>query len=298
MKQIKKILYTLLFPKTFIVVICVPVAAALLIYTFGFYGEKGPIAYVSYIFSAYALAIFCLRLNSVVHRAKNLVNGIANRNQYITRYMTDTSFKTKITLSISLALNIGYAILKFVTGIFYSSAWFITLAVYYILLMFMRFLLLRHVGRNVSDMAAEWKRCRACGIALLFMNIILTGMVVLILKRNEGFEYAGYLIYAMALYDFYTITMAVINLIKSRKHNRPVLTAAKVINVTTALITILSLETAMLTQFGSDTDPAFRHNMIACTGGGISVIIIIMAAFMIVKAAKNLKESDFNNFET
>lgn len=298
MKQIKKILHTLLFPKTFIVVICVPVAAALLIYTFGFYGEKGPIAYVSYVFSAYALVIFCLRLNSVVHRAKNLVNGIANQNQYITRYMTDTSFKTKITLSISLALNIGYAILKFVTGIFYSSAWFITLAVYYILLMFMRFLLLRHVGRNVSDMAAEWKRCRACGIVLLFMNIILTGMVVLILRRNEGFEYAGYLIYAMALYDFYTITMAVINLIKSRKHNRPVLTAAKVINVTAALITILSLETAMLTQFGSDTDPAFRHNMIACTGGGISVIIIIMAAFMIVKAAKNLKKADFNNSET
>lgn len=298
MKQIKKILHTLLFPKTFIVVICVPVAAALLIYTFGFYGEKGPIAYVSYVFSAYALVIFCLRLNSVVHRAKNLVNGIANQNQYITRYMTDTSFKTKITLSISLALNIGYAILKFVTGIFYSSAWFITLAVYYILLMFMRFLLLRHVGRNASDMAAEWKRCRACGIVLLFMNIILTGMVVLILRRNEGFEYAGYLIYAMALYDFYTITMAVINLIKSRKHNRPVLTAAKVINVTAALITILSLETAMLTQFGSDTDPAFRHNMVACTGGGISVIIIIMAAFMIVKAAKNLKEADFNNSET
>ena len=48
-------LHALLFPKTIVIAICAPVAAALLMYTFGFYGERGVVAYISYAFSAYAL---------------------------------------------------------------------------------------------------------------------------------------------------------------------------------------------------------------------------------------------------
>lgn len=298
MESLKKFLKALIFPKTIVIVLCVPIAAALLIYTFGFYGESGIVAYISYVFSAYALIILCTGIGLAAKRVgktKNKVVEIASQNPYVNRYMKDAAFKTKISLLLSLVLNAGYAVLKFVTGIFDGSAWLITLAAYYVLLMIMRLLLLRHLGRSTSDMKSEWKRCRACGIVLIFMNIILIGIVVLVLRRNEGVEYAGYLIYAMALYDFYTMTMAVINLIKSRKHNSPVLTAAKAINVAVALITMLSLETAMLTQFGGDSDPAFRHDMIAYTGGGICIIVIIMAVFMIAKATQSLKRMNFNN---
>ena len=195
----------------------------------------------------------------------------------------------------SLALNTGYAVLKFVTGIFYGSAWLITLAAYYTLLLTMRFLLVLHIHRNTRDMAAEWKRCRACGVVLLFMNIVLTGMVVLVLRRGEGFVYPGYLIYAMALYDFYTMTMAIVNLVKSRKQKSPVLTAAKVINVAAALIAMLSLETAMITQFGAEDGEVFRHTMIALTGGGICVIMVIMAVLMIARSIKNIRELKHQN---
>lgn len=64
------------------------------------------------------------------------------------------------------AVNTGYAVLKFAAGIFYGSAWLITLAAYYTLLLTMRFLLLLHINRNTRDMAAEWRRCRACDVVL------------------------------------------------------------------------------------------------------------------------------------
>lgn len=300
MERVKKVIRAVLFPKAAVIVLCAVLAVLLLIYTFGFYGTSGWIAYVSYIFSAYALVILCIGLwsmknSAAVKRMKDTVLEMAGQNSYVSRYRADIVFKTKISLLLSLVLNTGYAVLKFVTGIFYGSAWLITLAAYYTLLLTMRILLLLHIHRNTRDMAAEWKRCRACGVVLLFMNIVLTGMVVLVLRRGEGFAYPGYLIYAMALYDFYTMTMAIVNLVKSRKQKSPVLTAAKVINVAAALIAMLSLETAMITQFGAEDGEVFRHTMIALTGGGICVIMVIMAVLMIARSIKNIRELKHQN---
>lgn len=300
MERVKKVIHAVLFPKAAVIVLCAVLAAILLIYTFGFYGTSGWIAYVSYAFSAYALVIVCIGLwsmknSAAVKRMKDTVLEMAGQNPYVSRYMADIVFKTKISLLLSLALNTGYAVLKFVTGIFYGSAWLITLAAYYTLLLTMRFLLVLHIHRNTRDMAAEWKRCRACGVVLLLMNIILTGMVILVLQRGEGFVYPGYLIYGMAMYDFCTMTMAIVNLVKSRKQKSPVLTAAKVINVAAALIAMLSLETAMITQFGAEDGEVFRHTMIALTGGGICVIMVIMAVLMIARSIKNIRELKHQN---
>lgn len=300
MGRVKKVIRAVLFPKAAVTVPCAVLAAVLLIYTFGFYGTSGWIAYVSYAFSAYALVIVCTGLWSMKNsgkakRMRDAVLEMAGKNPYVSRYMTDIVFKTKISLLLPLALNTGYAVLRFAAGVFYRSAWLITLAAYCTLLLTMRFLLLLHIHKNPGDMAAEWKRCRACSVVLLFMNIILTGMVMLVLRRGEGFVYPGYLIYAMALYDFYTMTMAVVNLVRSRRQKSPVLTAAKVINAAAALIAMLSLETAMITQFGAEEGEVLRHTMIASTGGGICVVLTVMAVLMIAGSAKNIRELKFQN---
>ena len=67
------------------------------------------------------------------------------------------------------------------------------------------------------------------------------------------------------------------------------MSAAKAINLTAALVSMLSLETAMLTQFGAAEDPMFRQIMTASTGAGISMIVLGMAVFMIVRSTKQMK---------
>lgn len=52
---------------------------------------------------------------------------------------------------------------------------------------------------------------------------------------------------------------------------------------------MLSLETAMLTQFGAADDPAFRRIMTASTGAGISAIVLGMAVFMLRRSAGELR---------
>lgn len=175
------------------------------------------------------------------------------------------------------------------SGILYRSVWFVTLAVYYILLAVMRASLLHYVRKGGKNKASEWLRYRLCGIILLFMNIALAGIVILVVHQNSGFEYPGMLIYVMAMYAFYAAITAVWNVVKFRKYGSPVMSAAKAINLTAALVSMLSLETAMLTQFGTANDPKFRQIMTASTGAGISMIVLGMAIFMIVRSTKQMK---------
>ena len=89
---------------------------------------------------------------------------------------------------------------------------------------------------------------------------------------------------------FYAVISAAIHVVKYRKHQSPVMSAAKVISLSSALVSILSLETAMISQFGDSSDTWFRPVMIACTGAGVCAIILGMAIYMIVHSTKQLKK--------
>ena len=65
----------------------------------------------------------------------------------------------------------------------------------------------------------------------------------------------------MAMYAFYSVITAVVNLVKFRKHGSPILPEAKAINLVAAMVSILSLETEMLAQFGEDDELNRRRSM-------------------------------------
>lgn len=96
------------------------------------------------------------------------------------------------------------------------------------------------------------------------------------------------LIYVMALYAFYVTISGVISLVRTRKYKSPVLSAARVVSLASALVSMLSLEVAMLAQFGGGE--FFRRAMIASTGGAVCLILVGMASAMIVRATKELKQ--------
>lgn len=214
--------------------------------------------------------------------------------------MCDVRFRTELALYGGLFINFLYIGMKLFSGIYYRSLWFVALAGYYILLAVMRFILL-HRGKNRTEKLpkkSEIKRYQMCGITLLIMNFALAGIVIFMVYQNKGFDYPGLLIYGMAIYSFYSVITAVINLVKFRKHGSPLLSAAKVINLVAAMVSILSLETAMLAQFGGDDDPLFRKAMTGATGGAVCTVVIVIAVFMIWKSAKLLRSLKINNSET
>lgn len=203
------------------------------------------------------------------------------------RYRTDIHFRNRISLHAGLTVNLAYIIIKLSTGIYFRSAWLIALAVYYILLAVMRLFLIR--CRPDSGEADQFRRYRFCGFVLLIINQALAGIVIFIVNQNRGFQYPGVLIYAMALYSFYAVITAVVNVLRTRRRQSPVLSATKAVNLVAALVSILSLTTAMLARFGGGDDPQFRRTMTAAVGGGVCTIVIGMAIYMIWRANKNLR---------
>lgn len=293
MEKWKQIFNKLLFPGTAVIILGVPAAAALLYYTFAYAHENDPIAYAAYFFSAYITVIACA---AVPPLAKD-VSALVHRNRYLHRYLTDIPFRTHISLYLSLGINASYAVLKLLLGMYYHSVWFGTFGVYYSLLAIMRFLLLRHARQHAlgKDMVAELKKYRLCGMIFIPMNIAMSGAVVLILKYNKGFEYTGYLIYVVAMYAFYAMSAAIVNLIKYRKYRSPVMSASKMIRLASALVSILSLETAMLSQFGDSNNLFFQQVMTASTGAGICIIMLGIAVYMMTHATKQLKRLQANS---
>jgi preprotein translocase subunit SecF len=70
-----------------------------------------------------------------------------------------------------------------------------------------------------------------------------------------------------------------------------VFSASKTITLAAALVSMLTLESTMLTAFGNETmtDTAQKW-MLGATGGVISLLIIATAIYMIVTGTKKLKE--------
>ena len=121
------------------------------------------------------------------------------------------------------------------------------------------------------------------------MNQALLAVVALVVYRNSGAEYPGYLIYIMAMYAFYAVINAVRNVVRFRACGSPVLSAAKAVSLIAAMVSLLSLETAMLTQFGSAGDPRFRRWMTGCTDFAVCAIVLAMAMCMIAHSTQQIK---------
>lgn len=94
----------------------------------------------------------------------------------------------------------------------------------------------------------------------------------------------------MGAYAFYNIISASMNVVKYRKQNSPVLSASKMIQLASALVSMLALETAMVSSFGSADDPLARLTMTAATGAGVCLIVLGMALYMILHSTRQLRK--------
>ena len=289
----KKIGKKLLFPNVLIILLLTIISAALLVYVFVNGLETAAIAYVSYLISFYGLTVLVIYLCMVLPKQYRNIKQKVYDNPWGNRYMTDAAFRTKISLHMSLAIHLLYVGMNVVLAFMNKTRWFGILAGYYLILAVMQFLLLKYaIQKGIgTERQGELRRARVCAIILLNLNFVLSGAVLMILYQNKGFEYQGILIYAMAAYTFYSTIRAVVDLIRYRKYKSPIMTTTKIITLSSALVSMLSLETAMFFQFGQDMNPASRRLMIALTGAGISMAVIGMSAYMIIKTSQELENT-------
>lgn len=287
----KKVVRRLLFLPIWLLILLTVLSAAALAFVFIKGLEESLIAYGVYVLAFYTLTVVCIFLSMVLPKRYKQIRQKIYDHPLGNQYMTDAAFRTHVSLYVSLGINLLYVGVNVLSYVLYRSMWFMVLAGYYSILAVMRFLLVRYVRKAGigKDRLGELRRTILCSSILLTVNFVLSGTVLMILYQNKGFQYHGMLIYVMAAYTFYSTTHAIIDLVRYRKLGSPVMMTAKVISLSAALVSMLSLETAMFSQFGQDMPADDKWLMTALTGAGVSVAVIAMSVFMIARARREMK---------
>lgn len=285
--DLKKLGKALLFPHIAVMILLVPIATVLLVGSMVLIGTESAIAYISYALAAYTLTVWCIKIPNLIKFFK----VFKNENKYARRWQDDTRLRVNVSLYGALGWNALYGIFQLWLGFYHHTFWFYSLGAYYICLGVMRFFLVRHTSKYApgEKMQTELMKYRACGWVFLVMNLALALIIFFMVYWNRTFEHHMITAIAMAAYTFTALTAAIVNVIKYRKYNSPVFSASKAISLAAALVSMLTLESTMLTTFSDGTMTATAQKwMLGATGGVISALIVATAIYMIVVGTKKL----------
>ena len=175
-----------------------------------------------YSMSAYSLVCLCIDLINKL-KGSRIVNKIISI-KIVQRYLNDFSFRGTMNIYQGLIVNLLYMLFKLVIGIYYTLPWFISMGIYYLVLSIVKIYLIVCYKRLCNQMECY----RNIGYGLFLLNIPMGGMIILMIKTNAGYSNPGYIIYLSALYTFYTVIVAVINLVKFHKTGNLILSANKI----------------------------------------------------------------------
>ena len=123
---------------------------------------------------------------------------------------------------------------------------------------------------------------------MLVLNVALSAAIAQMIFSSAHFTYIGWTVFAYAAYAFYKITMSIISFIKAHKQTDLTVRAVRNINLVDALVSILALQTALLTMFGDGTVNISLMNTF--TGIIVSFSSVVIGIYMIISANKKIKK--------
>ncbi len=289
----KKVGVTLLFPHTFAVFLLFNLTVAGLIYIFMNRLEEGFIAILFYIVAFYSLVVVCARLPSIV---KHIKDGVYS-NKYARTYLTDEDLRMRISMYRGLLINFSFATFKIILGFVYHSSWLFAIAGYNVILSLMRFVVIyrsQKKGLNENDERRRGLQSyQVCGWLMMLLNIAVSVIMFMVIVQKQTIEYHMIVTIGLAAFTFYCFTRAVINMVKYRGRTNPVYATIKRIEMVKAIVSIFTLQVAMITSF--HTKDGFNAELMnTLTGIAVTIAINTIAATMISGVQKDFKEMNKN----
>lgn len=287
----KKLGRALLYPPAAVMLLLLPAAAAAVLCAMHYLDSNHPVACVTYALAAYTLTVWCMQAPRLVRALRTFKRD----NRLARRWFGDAHLRVTAALTGSLLWNAAYGLFQLVLGVYHATFWYYSTACYYLLLALMRLFLLRHARRHSAGaaMRAELVRYRACGVILLVMNLALSVMIFFMVYWDRAYHHHEITTIAMAAYTFTSLTLAIVGTVRYRRYQSPVYSASKAISLASACVSMLTLEATMLTTFGGDgMGHAAQRIMLGTSGGAVSIFIIAMAVYMIVRGGQQLKTTE------
>lgn len=209
---------------------------------------------------------------------KKLINKIRN----------DYDRKTFILASASAVIYFTYSIYNGILGIILKSIWNGSICIYYLLLLTIKSYLV--ISESKLKNLDNKKNIIIFISYILLLVITLTILTPIILLIENKRDYNLGLIPAifMATYTTYSITMAIIHMVKSKKSNNIFVKQIRLINLISTLMSVTVLQNTLILANGG-----YNQDMIIFTiYTSISIILLIffMIAFSFYKYIKDNKK--------
>ena len=301
----KEKLMKLLRPSGRAVLITDLIAIPLTVISLSMLAPAHPVSLAAYILSSYALVITVINFKTLMTRLKALLKGdelavvrrtkaFLRRYKFTRMYLESRDFRAEVGLYMSLAINMFYAVFKGVTGAIYRSPWLWSMGVYYLFLGGIRFFLMCGVRKKLGTESSrelklhEYKTYRLCGCMMMILNLAVGGMAIQMIWQNKANEFSKVTVIISATYTFYCFILSVYNVVTFRKSSA-ILSAAKDLALTGAVMSMYSLQTSMLHTFSSGNDEHFRRIMNSVTGGFVIAIVLGIATYMIINGTRKIE---------
>lgn len=280
----KKIGKRLLFPHPILLTLLTLLAIAGMAFSILRPNGVQAVRIAAYTLSFCVLVLLCLRVPQMV----SFVRRVIRENPFCQRYAAELPLRMRLTLSFSCGWDAVYSLFQLTLGLVYGSLWSYAMAGYYLLLALLRQRLLRQLQQAPpgSDIRAEWRVYRICGMGLMLMNLSLLAFILCFVFQLREVRHHEVVVIAMATYSFSATVLAARGVIRYRQYESPVCSAAKAITLAAALVSMLSLENTMLATFSADGSTLSRPLMLSLSGAGISLCILAMAVYMVVHGGK------------
>lgn len=289
-KDWKKIGLAILFPHTFIVFLLFNITVAGLVFIFLKGLETHPIAAAFYAVAFYTLVIVCARIPAIV---KNVKDGVY-KNKYARTYLTDKDLRMRISMYRGLLINFCFATFKIILGFLYNSSWLFAMAGYNVILSIMRFIVIARSQKKGLTEQEERRRglqsYHVCGWLVMILNIAVSVIMFMVIVQKQTIEYHMIVTIGLAAFTFYCFVMAIINMVKYRERKNPVYAAIKRIDMVKAIVSIFTLQVAMLTTFEGQGEAMEVSLMNTLTGVAVTIAINTIGATMIAGVKADFKE--------
>ena len=203
------------------------------------------------------------------------------------RIRKGTEGRVKLLLLITLISNLVYAIFLFVISKAYSSKWFFSMSVYYLLLSAVRSFIFFQLNPK-KELRKKIMALRICACFLFLINIAVSCMMFALIYTTRVVRHHEITVITIAVYTFSAITVAIVCGVKGLKKNDHVYFSAKIVALISASVSMVTLTNTMLATFGED-DVRLRKIILPILSGVVALFIIACAVFMIIKSNKSLR---------
>lgn len=194
----------------------------------------------------------------------------------VNKWENEYEFKTVINSSLSFWVTFIFALYNGFLGIRYKIIWNLSISIYYVFLAVIRGIIIKQEHLFLAKSIDNRQRIHTIvSVMLTVMNLALIMPITLMVINKKNVSISMIPAITIAVYTTLKITMASINLKRSKKTDDLLIKDLRNINFIDALMSVLTLQNTLISVNGENDQPEMVTLSAVSSGIGLAAIIFL-----------------------